>query len=64
MELIKKWDCAMDVVRELSFNKVSISDCCLGKNKTAYGYKWGYESDYEPIPFNVFDLKIYRKKVA
>lgn len=63
---IRKWDCIKDIERELGFDDSHISDCCLEKKyyKTAYGYKWGYESDYELIPFKVFDLKIYRKKVA
>ena len=63
-ELVKKWDCMKDVERELGFYHQSISSCCLGKLKTANGYKWGYADDYEKIPFKVFDLEIYRKKVA
>lgn len=61
MELVRKWESAMDVERELGFNQSSICSCCKGKYKSAYGYKWGYEKDYERIPFNVFDLEIYRK---
>lgn len=61
MELIKKWNCTRDIERELGFSNKNISSCCNGKRKTAYGYKWGYEEDYEQIPFKVFDLKIYKK---
>ena len=64
MNFIKKWDCARDIERELGFNNSCISDCCNGKIKTSNGYKWGFETEYELIPFKVFDLKIYRKKVA
>ena len=42
----------------------TIIDNLSGRQKTAGGYKWGYADDYELIPFKVFDLEIYRKKVA
>lgn len=40
--LVREWDCMMDAERELGFSSGHISDCCLGKYKTAYGYKWQY----------------------
>ena len=61
---IRRWYCIKDVERELGFNQGSISACCSSKRKTSHNYIWKYESDYELIPFKVFDLKIYRKKVA
>lgn len=63
-ELVQKWNSIADVERELGFNKGSISKCCKGKYKSAYGYEWGYADDYERIPFRVFDLELYRKKVS
>lgn len=60
-DFIKKWDCQADIERELNILKSSISNCCSGRSKTSGGYKWGYEEDYEKIPFKVFDLKIYKK---
>lgn len=63
-EFIKKWESATQVERELGFNNGNIISCCKEKLKLAYGYKWGYEKDYERIPFNVFNLTIYRKKAA
>lgn len=65
-EFIRKWDCSMDIQRELGFNNSNITACCKGKKHflSAYGYKWGYADDYERIPFKVFDLQIYRKRVA
>ena len=63
-DFIKKWDGAREVERELNFNQSNISSCCLGKLNTAYGYKWGFEDDYEKVKFKVFDLEIYSKKVA
>lgn len=41
-EEIKVWDCVMDIQRELGFPSGGISNSCLGKNKTSYGYKWKY----------------------
>lgn len=41
-EFVKKWSCIKDVERELGFYRQSISKCCLGKRKTAYGFKWHY----------------------
>ena len=63
-EFVKKWDSMNDVENILHFNHSHISQNCIGKRKTAYGFKWGYVDDYEKIPFKVFDLEIYRKKVA
>ena len=41
-KLIRKWDCIMDVERELGFSNSHISKCCLGKRKTAHGFVWKY----------------------
>ena len=42
--VIKIWDCMMDVQRELGFNLAHIVGCCKLKvgRKTAYGFKWRY----------------------
>ena len=40
MNFIKKWDCQRDVQRELGFSEKSISNCVLGKQKTAYEFIW------------------------
>lgn len=63
---ITKWKSASDVERKLGIKGCQIAGCCKGKKryKTAGGYKWGYAEYYERIPFKVFDLEIYRKKVA
>lgn len=40
---IKQWDCMNEAARAFGCKKSgSISNCCSGKNKTAYGYKWKY----------------------
>ena len=61
---IKKWYSATQVEKELGISQGNISMCCNRKRKTCGGYKWDYADDYERMPFNVFDLQIYRKKVA
>lgn len=60
-EFIRRWNGIREASRELEIKHSSISSCCKGKLKSAYGYKWGYEKDYERIPFKVFDLEIYKK---
>ena len=40
--LIKIWDCIMDVERELKINHSDISRCCRGKLKTTGGFIWRY----------------------
>lgn len=62
-EFVRRWYCSMDIERELGFKQSNICMCCKGKIKTAYGFVWGYADDYEKIPFNVFDLNIYKKIV-
>ena len=63
-EFIKKWNCIKDIERELGFSHKTICGCLKNKQKTSHNYIWKYESDYELTPFKVFDIKIYRKKVA
>lgn len=41
-ELIKKWNSAMDVQRELGIEHSNISRCCKGKLKSVGGYIWRY----------------------
>ena len=41
-EVVRKWDCTMDIKRELGYHNQSISKCCRGKLKSAHGYKWQY----------------------
>lgn len=40
--LLKVWDSVMDVERTIGIKSNSISNCALGKCKTAKGYKWSY----------------------
>ena len=41
-DVIREWDNVATIHRELCFNNWSISQCCDGKRKTAYGFKWQY----------------------
>jgi group I intron endonuclease len=42
--LVKVWDSAMEIQRELGYRNQNINKCCRDKSgtKTAYGYKWNY----------------------
>ena len=39
---IKKWDCVMDIERELGIKNGAISNCCLGKSKKSHNFIWKY----------------------
>jgi hypothetical protein len=65
-DFIQLWESTTAASKTLNISKGNINNCLKGRYgyKTAYGYKWGYADEYEKIPFKVFDLEIYRKKVA
>lgn len=42
-EVIRCWECAADVERELGFNHSNIAACCKGKRNSAGGYRWCFE---------------------
>ena len=46
-KLIKTWDCATDAQRELCVNQTCICEVCKGRRKTAGGFVWVYEKDYD-----------------
>lgn len=41
---IKEWKSATDVKNTLGFNNSSITNCCKGKTKSSYGFKWKYKT--------------------
>ena len=43
--LIKEYPSTKQVERELGFDQGNIVNCCNGKQKTAYGYKWKYAKE-------------------
>ena len=44
-EFIREWESATDVAPFYNINKVNITKCCLGKNKTSMGYIWKYKEE-------------------
>ncbi len=42
-EFIKEWESATIIERETKYFKSSISACCKGKLKTAYGFMWKFK---------------------
>ena len=47
-KLIKIWDSFGDIQRELGISKGSVANVCTGNKKTAGGFVWAYEKDYDP----------------
>lgn len=43
-KLVRKWDSAYEVQRELGFNNSHISACCNNKIKSAYKFIWRFAS--------------------
>lgn len=43
--LIKVWESAHEIQRELGFSQSKISECCRKKRKTAYKFIWKFEND-------------------
>lgn len=39
---MKEWSSTHEIERQTGFSRGNISACCLGKLKTAYGYRWSY----------------------
>ena len=42
-KFVKKWKSVIDVQRNLGYYSSSISECCLGKQKSAYNFVWKYK---------------------
>ena len=43
-EVIREFPSAREVERVTGYDQASISKCCLGKLKSAYGFRWQYKS--------------------
>lgn len=41
-EILREWECIMDIEHELGISQPSVSKCCQGKLKSAGGFKWQY----------------------
>lgn len=46
-EFVKEWASLHEIKRQLGFTCQNISNCCLGKQKTANGYRWSYQPTLE-----------------
>lgn len=40
--LVRVWPSTIEVQRQLGYGIGNISNCCNGKNHSAYGFKWSY----------------------
>lgn len=64
-DFLAKYESAKDASIKLrGCESGRICDCLKGRTDLTYGYRWGYADDYERIPFKVFDLEIYNKKIV
>lgn len=41
--LIREWSSASEVQRQLNFHESNIASCCVGKRKSAHGFRWEYK---------------------
>ena len=41
-QVVKTWSTSREVMRELGWSDWSISECCRGNRKSAYGFTWRY----------------------
>lgn len=51
-ELVKTWDSSEQIKRNLGYSNSSIIQCCKGKFKQAYGYRWEYVNQEQQRKFN------------
>lgn len=42
-KLIREWPSTKEIERQLGFDNSAVGRCCLGKQKTAYGFIWKYK---------------------
>ncbi len=48
-EFIKEWECAVDACNALGYKRtVYIHDCCKGKSKMSFRFKWEYKDGPAP----------------
>lgn len=43
-EIVKVWEDSRTIMLETGMSDWSISECCRGKRKTAYGFRWRYST--------------------
>lgn len=42
-QFIKEWESISSVSRELGYTREGVRDCCLGKQKSSFGFVWKYK---------------------
>ena len=42
-EFIREWPSTREIERQLGFDNSAVGRCCLGKQKSAYGFLWKYK---------------------
>jgi hypothetical protein len=61
---IKEWECGKKACISLGFNNVDgISACCIGKQKTAFGFVWKFKKDNIKNTITLEKRKTYKKGV-
>ena len=56
-ELVKAWQSSMQIERETGYDQGNIIQCCKGKYKQAYGFRWEYSDKSQ-------QRKVYNRPVA
>ena len=51
-ELVKAWESSMQINRETGYSPGNIINCCRGKYKQAYGYRWQYVDPSQQHKYN------------
>ncbi len=51
-ELVKVWESSHQIERELGYGQGNIVNCCRGKYKQRYGYRWEYSDTSQQRKFN------------
>ena len=52
-KIIKEWKSAVEVENTIGISRKNISQCIVGNNKTAGGYKWILKEQFEQIEYKV-----------
>lgn len=61
---LRSWKSITEIKNTTGLAVSNICRCCKCEHRTAGGYVWGYVDDYEKIPFRIFNLELYRKKIS
>ena len=62
--LIDKWYGMAEAERATGVNKSCISKCCIGKFKSAYGFRWIYASELDTFLIDKMNKTIEKRRTA